>query len=222
MPFDCDYVAQECIEIFQKRILEWGLENFTHYPWRSTTNEWHALVAEIMLQRTKADQVEPVYVDFVRLYDSPKDFLDNPVNVFSRLGLPARNEQLIELNRIIAARGLPHTRVDLLQLPGIGEYTAAAFLSLHCGIRDTLIDSNIVRVYGRFFGFCTDTETRRKKWFKQLAERITPTKNYKEFNYALIDFSRNVCKVRPAHNACPVKERCHTFISDLDDAAQSV
>jgi len=214
-------MGREDIDYFRTRVLRWGRQNFEHFPWRSTANKWHALVAEIMLQRTKADQVEPVYVDFVGLYDSPKDFLDNPVNVFSRLGLSARNEQFREFNRKIAERGIPSTKADLLQLPGIGEYIASAFLSLHCGVRETLIDSNIVRVYGRFFGFTTDAETRRKKWFRQLADRVTPMGNHKAFNYALIDFSRNVCKLRPDHSACPVRERCCFFLATRVNTVQT-
>ena len=56
------------ISYFKKRLIDWGRVNFKDFPWRRTKNKWHYLVAEIMLQRTKADQVEPVYLSFVRSF----------------------------------------------------------------------------------------------------------------------------------------------------------
>ena len=205
-------VKKKSIKYFQRRILEWGCDNFQNYPWRFTTNKWHALVAEIMLQRTKADQVEPVYNNFVKIYNSPMEFVNNPIKIFSKLGLPVRDNQFLELNKNIIEKGLPFEKTQLKQLPGVGDYIASAFLSLHCGIRDALIDSNIVRFYGKFFGFETDPETRRKKWFKELAETVTPQRKYRKYNYAIIDFSRNACKSKPDHLLCPLQYKCHYFL----------
>ena len=201
---------------FQNKIIGWGSENFRSFTWRYSNNKWHCLVAEIMLQRTRAEQVEPIYKELVAKYEKPQDWLNNPdMHTFTSLGLPDRANQFLKLNKIIAINELPATKVDLMKLPGVGEYIASAFLSLHLGKRAFLIDSNIVRVYGRFFGFNTDGETRRKKWFNELADRLTPTKNHRNYNYAIIDFSREVCKPRPLCNLCPVKRKCKFFATTI-------
>jgi len=194
---------------FRKEVMNWGQDNFYRFPWRFAKNKWHCLVAEIMLQRTRAEQVEPVYVKFTDRYKNPQDYLvDLGMNVFTNLGLPERERQFLLLNKIINENGIPDKKDDLLKLPGIGDYIASAFLSLHLGIRAFLIDSNVVRLYGRFFGFATDSETRRKKWFREFADKMTPSRNHRTYNYALIDFSRQICKSRPECQICPIRKRC--------------
>lgn len=200
------------INYFKGKMLKWGHNNFRNFPWRYSSNKWHCLVAEIMLQRTKAEQVEPVYIEFIKKYIKPQEWFDDPnAFTFANLGLPERNRQFLSLNRIIAGNEIPDNKADLLKLPGVGDYIASAFLSLHLGIRAFLIDSNIVRVYGRFFGLDTNAETRRKKWLIELADRITPKRNHRSFNYALIDFSRDICKKRPDCRICTIKRKCNYF-----------
>ena len=102
---------------------------------------------------------------------------------------------------------VPDDYRTLTEVPGVGPYAAAAYLSLHTGKRAPIIDSNVVRLYGRFFGFDTGPETRRNKALIQLAERITPKRKFKEFNYALIDLTRAICGPRPDHDICPLYRR---------------
>lgn len=197
---------------FRTRIIKWNKTNFQNFPWRFTKNRWHALAAEIMLQRTKAEQVAPVYNSFRSKYKNSSDYLkDKKANLFESLGLAWRNRELKKLAGILSKKGIPQNKEELLKLPGIGEYISAAFRSLHLGIRDFIIDSNVVRIYGRYFGFPTDGETRRKKWLKVLSEKITPKKKFREFNYGLIDFTRTVCRPKPLCESCPIKRNCEYY-----------
>ncbi|HUX49026.1 MAG TPA: hypothetical protein VMV76_07745 [Dehalococcoidia bacterium] len=162
-----------------------------------------------MLQRTKADQVLPVFMRFAAKYREPIDFVAKPAPLFSRLGLPIRDDQFLALNRTLISLGLPNEKAELLELPGVGDYIASAFLSLHLGKRAVLIDANTVRVYGRFFGFETGPETRRKRWLVELTEEITPMRVFRDYNYAIIDFSREICTPRkPQHEVCPLRRKC--------------
>lgn len=147
-----------------------------------------------MLQRTNANQVLPVYIHFSKTYKSPEEFLKkNKTEIFKPLGLPQRQKYLKELSKLLKQLGyIPNQKSELLKLPGVGDYVASAFLSLHSNQREVLVDSNIVRFYSRFFGFEANAETRRQKWFKELAEKVTPKKNCKQFNYGLLDFTRKV------------------------------
>lgn len=162
-----------------------------------------------MLQRTRAKQVLPLYRRLVDKYQSPEDWLADPEPLSpSCLGLPIRGDQYRKLNRIIAVRGFPTTRQEMLELPGVGEYIASAMLTFHLGHRAKIIDANVVRFYGRFLGFETHGETRRKKWFIELCEQLTPRRAHRAYNYALLDFSRSICTPRPRCPECPLRRKC--------------
>jgi len=111
---------------------------------------------------------------------------------------------------------IPLEKKELLKLPGVGNYIAAAFRSLHMNIKDTIIDSNVVRLYGRFWGFETNPETRRKKWFIKLAENLIPAKRHKDYNYSLLDFTRAVCKLRPDCVNCPLQVKCNNHSKNIE------
>ena len=195
--------------LFRKSILEWGRKNFASFPWRHTSNRWHALTAEVMLQRTRAEQVLPVYVAFVKKYPTPDSLLrKRHPNLFSDLGLVWRHRMFLRLANALIDHGLPSDERGLKRLPCVGAYISGAMLSLHLGKRSPIIDSNIVRIYGRFFGFPVDGETRRKQHLKDLADLITPQRTFRDFNYALIDFTREICRPKPLCNACPLSSKC--------------
>ena len=196
-------------DFFVTNVLQWRNDNYYTFPWRETANLWHALVAEVMLQRTRAEQVVPVFCEFCLKYESPSDYVqEKNCKMFERLGLKWRAHKLNKLAEITAEKGIPVEKEELIELPGVGEYIASAFRSLHLGKYDVIIDSNVVRLYGRYYGFQTDGETRRKRWFKELASCITPEKEFRDYNYGLIDFTRTVCKPKPVCSACPLTEYC--------------
>jgi A/G-specific adenine glycosylase len=200
------------IKSFRRKLLEWGTRNFAPFPWRLTRNSFHALIAEIMLQRTKAEQVERVYMEFARRYKTPEDVLedteDHLLSLLRPLGLYWRSKTILKLVAELHVKGIPTDLGDLLDLPGVGPYAAAAFLSFHRGHRAVIVDSNVVRLYGRYFGFVTDPETRRFKQFLDLADRITPRRDFRKFNYALLDHTRMLCKHKPLCPRCPLNGNC--------------
>jgi len=199
------------IRQFREKLIRWGVKNYANFPWRSADNKWHALSAEVMLQRTKAEQVLPVYVRFTSEFTTAPDFLKSDFKVFESLGLKWRDREFRKLAEIISISPIPEAKEELLKLPGVGSYISAAYRSLHISMRDVIIDSNVVRIYGRYFGFATNGETRREKWLFNLADRLTPRNRYKNYNYALIDFTRAVCKPKPECKKCILKNTCmHT------------
>lgn len=200
------------INYLRNKLIRWGRNNFDDFPWRTTKNMWHALVAEIMLQRTRAEQVLPTYIDFTKKYERPEQFKQGDrKSIFVSLGLPQRENLLLKLAHILSEKNLPEGKVDLLELPGVGEYVASAFRSFHQNICDTIIDSNIVRFYGRYYGFRVHNETRRDKNFINLAKKLTPKRSYKDYNYSLIDFTRKICRPKPICAECIFKRKCIYF-----------
>lgn len=204
------------IKRIQKVLLQWGRTNYSDFPWRSSNNHFHALLAEVMLQRTRAEQVIPVFRTFASRYLSPAEASKDKEeirNLVATLGLNWRGEKIIELVNTLKDLGgnIPTTLEGLTSLPGVGLYGASSYLSLHVGIRMPIVDSNVVRLWGRIFDFRTDRETRRKKWFLELADRLTPQEGFREFNYAVLDFTRVVCKPKPLHNICPLTKICKYY-----------
>lgn len=194
-------------------LIAWGKTNYRDYPWRRTSNRFHAIIAEIMLQRTKAEQVLAVYNYFTQKYGSPDDVcsdsIENVNAILKPLGLRWRAKGILDFSATVRERGsIPGSFEELTKLPSIGQYVASAFLSLHDNQCFSLIDANTVRVWGRVFGFETDAETRRKKKFKELVDSLTPETNFKDFNYAILDFSSLVCKTVPLCEICLINKMC--------------
>jgi A/G-specific adenine glycosylase len=198
---------------FVKNIIAWGRMNYAAFPWRSTINDWHILAAEVMLQRTRAEQVLPVYEHFCREYSSPFEYLQKgDFGVFEKLGLNWREATLHELAVTLCQYAdIPTDKELLLKLPGVGQYIASAYRSLYKGKRDTIIDSNVVRIYGRYFNFSTGPETRRSETVKTLAESLTPKIIFRDYNFALIDFTRSICKPKPNCSFCKITKKCGYF-----------
>jgi len=212
-------IEKKAILYFRNKVINWGKVNYVDYPWRLTDNIWHSIVAEIMLQRTKADQVIPVYKDFCEKYSSPQEFqnsLDfNENNIFSSLGLNWRNEILRSTTNYLVINGIPDNRIDFIKVPGIGDYVSSAVLSFHLGQRALLIDSNIVRLYCRYWGFEYNNESRRKRWLRELSDQLTPYKNVKQYNYSVLDFGMAICLPKPRCNSCPLKKKCSYFKNSI-------
>ena len=194
----------------REKIYEWGQRHYKNFPWRSTNNPFHGLVAEILLQRTRAESVVPVYQEFVERFESPEELAAAPVedikSLIYPLGLHWRAPLLHRLGQALAQRSsFPSSIDELKDLPGVGDYTANAWMSFHGGKRGVLIDSNTVRLFARLSGRERNGETRRKKWLRTLADKVTPSQSAPSFNYALLDFTMNVCMpANPKCAQCPI------------------
>lgn len=191
-------------------IMRWGTENYSEYPWRDPDKEWHGLAAEILLQRTRAGNVVPVYLEFVERFPEPKDLgsagEEEILDTIRSLGLHWRAPLLKRLGEELSQKeSVPDSFDELKKLPGVGTYVASAWLSFHGDERAILIDANIVRWICRVLGRQYDGETRREKWVRDLLDRITPEEEHRTFNYALLDFTMNVCRSSgPRCEECPI------------------
>ena len=203
---------------FRRRLLSWAIRNTDDFPWRTINSPIHQLIAEVLLQRTKAEQVVDVFNQIVKKYPTLKELSKlseaELKKIIQPLGLHWRAKFLHRLIQRLWTynRGvIPDDYEELVDLPAIGNYVASAYLSLHRNIRQSIIDSNVVRVYGRFFGFEYNNETRRKQWLVHVSEELTPKRKFKMYNYALLDFARKLCKKKPLCQSCPLNNRCKYF-----------
>lgn len=203
------------VNYLRRKIVNWNHAPLINFPWRSEKSKFHGLIAEVLLQRTRAEQVIPVYQKFTRVFPGALELSKAPASkirrLISPLGLSGRAAKLKNLGKCIKTNfngTVPDNYRHLTELPGVGPYAASAFLSFHSGKKATIIDSNIIRFYSRFFGFRVYPDIRRNKFLIKLFERITPDKNIKRFNYSLLDLSRSICKPVPVCRICPVSQRC--------------
>jgi A/G-specific adenine glycosylase len=203
-------------KIIVSRLLEWFRRHGRSYPWRENTEPYRVLIAEIMLQRTRADQVLPVYRSFLEKFPDPT-FLaeakpEEIEEVFAKLGLKWRAEKVKNLARVLVSEydgRIPDTRKGLLSLPGVGEYAADAVLCFAYGRNATVIDANVCRVIERLFGLKPIGEARRDLRFRRAAQRLVPKRKARELNWAIIDLAAIICTPKnPKCDKCPLEEVC--------------
>jgi len=203
------------------RLLEWYYnKNKRTFPWRQSRDPYQILIAEVMLQRTRAEQVVPVFRSFLQRFPSPqvlsKARLSEIENYFSKLGLLWRAKTVKSLSRSLSKDfngTIPRQRSQLMLLPGVGEYVAKAVMCFAFGERVAVVDSNVCRVIGRVFGLKTSGEPRRNRIYNEIAERLVPDRKCREYNWAIIDHASTVCIPRkPKCSICSLNDICDYYL----------
>lgn len=198
----------------RRQLLRWSKTNSAAFPWRDETDPWLSLAAEILLQRTRATQVEPVYRDFRAKYPTAASLVTagpGAAREFTaRLGLHWRGDLLYRAAQAVSDGGAPPESIDeLRRIPGVGPYTAAAWLSLHRGKRAVIVDANVSRWLGRMTGLPYERDPRHVRWVNELADGLTPKRAFRTYNYAVLDFTMKVCTPRaPRCHECPLRRDC--------------
>jgi len=209
--------SAEDIRLFRSKVIRWFNKNRRDYPWRETHDPFKVLIAEMMLRRTKADQVKQVYDRLFAEYPSIEAMAkardEELEQILYPLGLKWRNPAfglaVQEIKGKYECR-VPETREELTTLPGVGEYVAGAVLSVAYGKKEWIVDSNIVRLFRRYFGIKTSKEGRRDKHVVELAKTYVFVKDPRKANLALLDFAALMCLPRnPRCAQCPLSSTCH-------------
>jgi A/G-specific adenine glycosylase len=164
-----------------------------------------------MLRRTQADQVVPVFEEFMRRFPSLTTAAQADPGELERLlwplGLAWRARSMVAFLREAHARfgdDLPLDVGQLRSLPGIGDYVGAAIVCFAGGQPEPLIDTNVVRVLGRIFGLSTAGEARRRADMRGIAGRAVHGADPAAYHYGLLDFGAKVCVARrPRCQVCP-------------------
>lgn len=203
---------------FHAHLRAWGMEHQRIFPWRTTDNPFHILIAELMLRRTQARQVVPVYNQFIARYPDAQTLAgalpEEVARVLFPLGLAWRVPAFQQMARVLVAEHdgqVPTGYETLLTLPGIGDYVASTVCSFAFGQAIPIIDTNTVRVAGRLFGVATHAESRRRQPVRKLLSDLLDTRNPREYNYHLLDLAALICTPAHPHCAnCPLVQECAT------------
>ena len=209
----------ERIERIQKNLLSWFKQNQRSFPWRESKEPYRVLIAEKLLQQTAAtQQVVLAYNKITRLFPTLKSLSNaRPASlrqIIGRLGFAYRADELPKLAKKIIAdhQGrIPKKIDDLLDLPGVGDYTARAILSFAYGEDVPVVDTNIARLLHRVFGLKDPLPSNpaRKKQLITVASMLIPQGKSRDFNLAALDLCAAVCTARqPNCAACPILNEC--------------
>ncbi|MDL1902750.1 A/G-specific adenine glycosylase [Anaerolineae bacterium CFX9] len=202
---------------FARDLLAWYDASGVELPWRGADDPYHVWLSEIMLQQTQIETVKPYFARFLAAFPTVTDLAQAPIDavlkLWEGLGYYSRARNLHRAAQIIAAQydGQFPREVDaLLALPGIGRYTAGAIASIAFGARASVLDGNVIRVLARLTDLEEDVSqaaTQAQLW--KLAERLLPAERAGDYNQALMDLGRLICKPRaPLCSECPVAAHC--------------
>ncbi|MCY0877754.1 MAG: A/G-specific adenine glycosylase [Firmicutes bacterium] len=207
------------LDAFRHGVFDWYRVHGRALPWRMTRDPYAIVVSEIMLHQTTVMTVVPVYNAFMQTFPTVEALHAAPLEavktITDPLGYKVRGRWLKEIAAVVVERWKgewPQTVEELMTLPGVGRYTAGAILSFAFGVDAPILDTNVRRVVGRYFGLNyrdTRAETEHRLW--ALAEAVVPPGQAVDFNQALMDFGAMVCTARkPACTVCPLYLQCQT------------
>ena len=208
------------IKIIRTELLIWGKQNLRKFPWRETSDPYKIIVAEVMLHRTKADQVKDVYEEFILRYPDFESIVRAGREAIKAdlksLGLFWRADLLYDMARYIVEEyggKLPQNKKKLMAMPGIGNYISAAILCLGYNLPEPMLDTNTVRVLGRVFGLKITDSSRRSKHFSGIMHDLVDFWDPKTVSLALIDFANAVCipGEKPRCEICRLRDICIFF-----------
>ena len=210
-------------------LLEWYDAGNRDLPWRYAPGEkpdpYRVWLSEVMLQQTTVKAVIPYFETFLARWPTvaalAKAELDEVLGVWAGLGYYSRARNLHACARAIVAEHkgrIPRTEAQLLELPGIGPYTAAAVAAIAFGERTSPVDGNVERVVARLFA-TREPMPGSKPVLRSLAATLTPKTRAGDFAQAMMDLGATICTPkRPSCLMCPLQRQCAANALGIQEA----
>jgi A/G-specific adenine glycosylase len=216
------------LSLFRRRLVKWYDLHRRDLPWRELApgsdhpDPYHVLVSEAMLQQTQVATVIPYFNRFLRQFATVQALAaadeQAVLRLWQGLGYYSRARNLRAAARRIVDHfdgRVPAEPEQLLNLPGVGRYTAGAVASIAFGRRVPILDGNVMRVLARLD--CIETDPRQKSTQQHLwirAQEVLPRQRVGDFNSALMELGATVCTPRnPQCLICPVRAHCQAAAS---------
>jgi A/G-specific adenine glycosylase len=205
------------LEQFRKSLLNWFRNYQRDLPWRKNRDPYRVWVSEIMLQQTRVAAAIPYYENFLARFPDIQSLATAPqeevLRLWSGLGYYSRARNLQKASQQIMGRhggAFPRSRQELLQLAGIGEYTASAILSIAFDDKHAVLDGNVARVVSRLHAIRGDLRD-PKRWrdLQLTADHLLEKDFAGDWNQAMMELGATVCSPRsPQCLLCPVARFC--------------
>jgi A/G-specific adenine glycosylase len=204
----------------QNDLLAWYDQHAADLPWRENHDPYRVWLSEIMLQQTQVETVKPYFARFLGAYPTVEALAAAPLSdvlkLWEGLGYYSRARNLHQAAQVVVrdfGGKFPKTVEELQQLQGIGRYTAGAIASIAYGEAAPVLDGNVIRVFARLIDLADDvTQPSVKDRLWELAEEWLPDERTGDYNQALMELGRTVCKPRnPLCKDCPIRAHCLAF-----------
>ena len=200
------------LPLVRRRLLNWYRKNQRDLPWRRSRDPYAIWISETMLQQTQVKTVLPYYARFLSAFPSVHALARAPLQrvlrLWSGLGYYRRAENLHKAARQIMRRHggiMPREAPQLLALPGVGDYTAGALLSIAFGEQHPAVDGNVRRVLSRL------ALTKSNDEIHAYAAKLVKTSQPGNLNQALMELGATVCTPKePRCRGCPVASNCRS------------
>ena len=199
-------------DIFKKKLLSWSIKNTREYSWRNTQDPWKILLLEVISQQTQLDRANKYYQKFIKKFPSPSEMAKASkkeiLKMWSGLGYNSRAIRLHEASKILSKSSFDSIYPDFDVLPGVGEYTKNALLSFAYNDKVITQDTNVLRIFSRFFGI-EDPQ----KFINENQKNLLKNIRSRKFNEVLMDFGSEICKSKnPSCSLCMFDNECKKFI----------
>lgn len=200
--------------------IKWFELNGRHFPWRDPgTTPFAFLVTEMLLRQTRASGVAKIWNEFINNYPNPASIIktrrDTLVKKLKVLGFGEQKTEALKSASeylIVNHNGqVPSGLKELLDIPHVGNYAARAVLCFAFGKRVEIVDTNVLRLFSRYFGVQLKPDIRRAPQAWEIAREILPRgrKDTIKHNYGILDFTADICKPgRPRCEICPLNHSC--------------
>ena len=208
------------LKLLRKRLLKWYGANHRDLPWRRSNDPYHIWVSEVMLQQTRVDTVLKYYPQFLKKFPNIKKLaradLQAVLKAWEGMGYYARARNLHRAAKAVVKDGrgeIPKTWQAFHDLPGVGDYIAAAVLSIAFDQPHPVVDGNVKRVLARLHKMrARVNRSGSYSRFKEAAARLLDSRQPGIFNQAIMELGALICKPRnPLCAACPLNRRCRAY-----------
>ena len=202
---------------FSHKILGWYYENKRALPWRETSDPYKIWLSEIILQQTRVAQGTPYYLRFVEAFPTVTHLAnakeEEVLKLWQGLGYYSRARNLHTAAKMVVNTyngDFPNTYKELLNLKGVGDYTASAISSISFGEPQAVVDGNVYRVLGRYFGIDIPVNSSEGiRYFRTLAQEVMDESKARDYNQGIMEFGAMHCKPKnPYCLHCPLNESC--------------
>jgi A/G-specific adenine glycosylase len=204
----------------QRKVISWFEKNQRDLPWRKS-NAWGVLVSEIMLQQTPVNRVLPIWNEWLHRWPRPIDFANESsaeiLKAWGKLGYPRRALALHNAAKEIVEKHhgeVPTLYEELIELPGIGDYTANAILAFAYRQPSLVLDTNIRRFFSRYFDGESHPKSSQSKYEREMREKLIPSVKGEVWAAATMEFGALICTANsPKCDECFLAQECVWLIA---------
>ena len=212
-------MQKSAIHPFSATIITWYADHQRELPWRQTKDPYAIWLSEIILQQTRVAQGLPYFDRLITAFPTVKDLAEAPevslFRIWQGLGYYSRARNLQKAAQMVMLEfkgDFPTTYEEIIRLPGVGPYTAAAIASFAFDEAKAVVDGNVYRVLSRVFAVETDIASSAARGiFTSLAQSLIPLEDPATFNQAIMEFGALQCTPAPDCSVCPLRISCVAF-----------